>query len=1111
MNTPPTATLSIRTTPGGIRCEWTPEGSGPCAAVRSVAPGDAAAVADKDTAPSSQALAASGRLIFSRLLPREVRNAVFSAPTSLVTLHTDLPCVPWETATDGVRTLGELHAVARGGGKAPPPPGVLRLLLVTDPRGNLPHNATEARTITRRLANAAVVHPVTLAGAAATRHGVLEMLETRPFDVVHFSCHGTYDAEEPMRSALECYDEPLTAADLAECSALAPPALCVLNACESGRRGRAVGLPGALRSAGVAAVVAALWPVDNRAATFLSTCLFGGLASGKPVAEALRLARIETRRLFAADPLQTWAAFILDGAPDVTLIAVERPAPAGMAPLIGRDRQWAMLDDALEETRAGRRVVVLMTGPSGSGRSRLLEEWCSAQSLAVRGFQDAAPFDILVADDTDLMNDAALAGLQAALTRHRGLAVLVTSGPSRLVLPPDTRVVPLPPLEPPEAHELLRSLGRTDVGAVPPMYPAELVALGLGLSMPDAGRLANALPDDERSALRAVALLDGEGAEAEIAQVALRRPATLARALNGLCDAGWLLGSEGGVYRLRVPDNAGAIIEAFRPVYERRTWARRAASRLKETGRYEAAGRTLAAAGDAAAAAKVLREGFRAAFRLGDHAAALRMYRHAETAANRPPAVRHRVLAAMAAAATGNWEEVWRIGSPLEGSRHRLVPELAPAMAEACLRRGDTDGAERWESRIVGESERAAAHSSLLLARGDAAGACRSARPHAADSPRAAVAAVKALLELNLYDEAVRVASVAPETEGPEAVLLQVLTARALQMSGRYADAEARYLAIARNLDDELQWDVAEPYASLLRDTGRLSEAEELLDRAMDTAGRRDDVWEQSSLAGLRASVYRRDGRYERSLAEAERAGDLARSAGLVILAAQADIHRATALLETGRIAEAERALRRALEEASRHGHPFTAAWATAMLGLARLEARQPDAAVPILREAIEMSAGHRGVIGEASSRLSLAWALWDLGKPDRQLFESARKQAAGIAYRAVECQASFAVALLDGDRAASEEALRNVEALNMGPLAASLRARRGEWHARRQEWGPAEQDLTASYRVARRLGMRPLQARAAEELAVVWERTQPERAAELRTEAATLRTSPEA
>jgi hypothetical protein len=77
--------------------------------------------------------------------------------------------------------------------------------------------------------------------------------------------------------------------------------------------------------AGIPAVVASLWRVDDRATERLVTALYSELARGRSVAASLRSAQERVRRDTATAAPFYWAGFVVVGDPDVTVTLRTRP------------------------------------------------------------------------------------------------------------------------------------------------------------------------------------------------------------------------------------------------------------------------------------------------------------------------------------------------------------------------------------------------------------------------------------------------------------------------------------------------------------------------------------------------------------------------------------------------------------------------------------------------------------------------------------------------------------------------------------------------------------------------------------------------------------------
>jgi CHAT domain-containing protein len=161
---------------------------------------------------------------------------------------------------------------------------------------------------------AAVRQAQVLTGADASAAAVLAAMGRA--DTVHVAAHGRLRVDNPMFSALELADGPLTIYDLEQVRQA--PRVVVLPACQSGqpdvRAGDEVmGLAQALLALGAEAVVATVVPVDDEATRPLMVDLHRRLAAGEPVATALALAQSGHD---AGDPrsVAAAAAFVCFGA-----------------------------------------------------------------------------------------------------------------------------------------------------------------------------------------------------------------------------------------------------------------------------------------------------------------------------------------------------------------------------------------------------------------------------------------------------------------------------------------------------------------------------------------------------------------------------------------------------------------------------------------------------------------------------------------------------------------------------------------------------------------------------------------------------------------------------
>lgn len=153
-----------------------------------------------------------------------------------------------------------------------------------------------------------------LAGAGATVDATLSALDGA--DVAHIAAHGRLRGDNPLFSALQLADGPLTVYDLERLSDA--PRLVLLPACQSGvgselAGDEVLGLTAALFALGTRTAVATVIPVPDEATRPLMLALHDGLRRGLSAADALVAAQATVDPADAA-ALATAAGFICYGA-----------------------------------------------------------------------------------------------------------------------------------------------------------------------------------------------------------------------------------------------------------------------------------------------------------------------------------------------------------------------------------------------------------------------------------------------------------------------------------------------------------------------------------------------------------------------------------------------------------------------------------------------------------------------------------------------------------------------------------------------------------------------------------------------------------------------------
>lgn len=139
-------------------------------------------------------------------------------------------------------------------------------------------------------------------------------------DIIHFSCHATYDAETPLFSSLLLRREGggISRLEAREIFGLQLTSdLVMLSACKTGMAAvsegdEIVGMNRSFLYAGTSSIISTLWSVDDLATAVAVKRFYRYLSSGYSKAKALQMAQLIVKEMVNAHPA-AWASFKLTG------------------------------------------------------------------------------------------------------------------------------------------------------------------------------------------------------------------------------------------------------------------------------------------------------------------------------------------------------------------------------------------------------------------------------------------------------------------------------------------------------------------------------------------------------------------------------------------------------------------------------------------------------------------------------------------------------------------------------------------------------------------------------------------------------------------------------
>jgi len=184
------------------------------------------------------------------------------------------------------------------------------VLVVGDPRGDLPGAVQEARAVADLHSTPALIGP------QATKTAVRARL--RHAKIAHLATHAFFAAESPLDSGVVLTDGVLSAREVATAEPV--PLLVLLSGCESGVSGRLggdelAGLAQAFLFSGARSLVVSLWKVDDPATSVFMRTLHTCVHRGDDLAGALLASANHVRASERWCHPHYWGAFVVLGDP----------------------------------------------------------------------------------------------------------------------------------------------------------------------------------------------------------------------------------------------------------------------------------------------------------------------------------------------------------------------------------------------------------------------------------------------------------------------------------------------------------------------------------------------------------------------------------------------------------------------------------------------------------------------------------------------------------------------------------------------------------------------------------------------------------------------------
>ncbi|MBI2986047.1 MAG: CHAT domain-containing protein [Deltaproteobacteria bacterium] len=286
----------------------------------------------------------SGQILFDLLIPPKAKEKLNSTTATNLILYLDdrLVHIPWELLFGGrnffcrrfamgriVSTRQALTSSSSRSLKAP-----FKVLVLADPRGNLEASYREGLDVKDFLDDKRETFHVDFKSDPIDIPFVKKNL--RDYDIVHYSGHADYRAENPSDSGWLLSDGRLRASEISAMGGLQPmPFLVFSNACQSGQTGewqiqegyeqQIFGLANAYLLSGVQHYIGTFWEILDEPSCQFAKSFYGYLALGEKVGEAVRRAREDLIKAYGEETI-VWASYMLYGDPTFEFLSAAQEA-----------------------------------------------------------------------------------------------------------------------------------------------------------------------------------------------------------------------------------------------------------------------------------------------------------------------------------------------------------------------------------------------------------------------------------------------------------------------------------------------------------------------------------------------------------------------------------------------------------------------------------------------------------------------------------------------------------------------------------------------------------------------------------------------------------------